>query len=328
MSFDLFQTQEGSGEQHYPDNAFSGMGFVGTFLDRADAVRQNAEQLAALWADPQSRVLVFQDLKPLMHTQQPLDFFWLSSKNVPANAQPIFLGLRAGIAHFALALPTQGRLEGLNAEERMHAKYIDTRSVAAQLGDARTALLAQARALLAWHEKHLHCAVCGALTQQHKGGYARLCSNNACKAEHYPRTDPVVIMLVVAGDKCLLGRQAQFPLGVYSALAGFVEPGETLEAAVRREVLEEAGVQVGAVRYVASQPWPFPSSLMIGLYAQALSTAITIDKAELEDARWFDWRAAQAALAGHGPFVAPPPLAIAHHLLKSWVAQMSKGAGV
>ena len=150
-------------------------------------------------------------------------------------------------------------------------------------------------------------------------GWRRDCDN--CHAQHFPRTDPVVIMLVTEGDRCLLGRQARFGKGMYSALAGFLEPGETIEEAVRREVREEAGIQVGAVQYVASQPWPFPSSLMIGCMGTALSTHIILDRLELEDARWFTRSEAETMLAGTHPdgLGAPQPIAIAHHLLRYWV---------
>jgi NAD+ diphosphatase len=153
-----------------------------------------------------------------------------------------------------------------------------------------------------------------------KGGYQRICESNDCKAEHFPRTDPVVIMLVIDGDRCLLGRQPKFPPGFYSSLAGFIEPGESIEEAVAREVFEEAGIRIARVRYVASQPWPFPSSLMIGCFAEAITSEITIDVTELEDAKWFTKAETRAALAGDGPFRCPPPFAVSYPLLKSWAA--------
>ena len=183
--------------------------------------------------------------------------------------------------------------------------------------------LAQARSLLYWHSRHGFCANCGAATAATNGGYRRDCPE--CKAEHFPRTDPVVIMLAIlgqgAGERVLLGRQPRFPPGMYSALAGFLEPGETIEAAVRRETQEEAGVRIGRVRYHASQPWPFPASLMIGCHAEALSETIVRDATELEDCRWFNRAEVAAMLDGRHPegFKAPNPIAIAHWLVRAWL---------
>ncbi|GGC79880.1 NAD(+) diphosphatase [Chelatococcus reniformis] len=179
--------------------------------------------------------------------------------------------------------------------------------------------LGEAKALGYWHQRHRFCSNCGAPSRPVSGGWRRDC--DACKAQHFPRTDPVVIMLAVRGDECLLGRQPQFPRGMYSCLAGFVEPGETLEDAVRREIMEEAGVPLGAVRYLASQPWPFPASLMIGCVGEALSSEIVIDRTELDDARWFSREEARLMLAGRHPgrLYAPPPMAIAHHVLAAFV---------
>ena len=179
-------------------------------------------------------------------------------------------------------------------------------------------MLAAAKALMHWHARHRFCSNCGAPTEVAVAGWRRDCP--VCKAMHFPRTDPVVIMLAVDGDACLLGRQPRFPKGMYSALAGFVEPGETIEAAVRREIREEAGVACGAVQYFASQPWPFPASLMIGCFAEAESRSLEVDRVELEDARWFSRDEAIALLERRHPdgLTAPTPMAIAHHLLKRW----------
>jgi NAD+ diphosphatase len=188
----------------------------------------------------------------------------------------------------------------------------------ALLPAADAAIAAHARTLIDWHARHRHCAACGGHTRSVLGGANRVCFD--CQAEHYPRTDPVAIAVVVRGDRCLLGRGPGWPEKMFSALAGFVEAGESLEDAVRREVLEEAGVRVGRVTYLASQPWPFPCSLMLGCVAQAESEAIAIDPAELEEARWFSRDALGAALAGRRDDLgAPPPFAIAHHLIRAWV---------
>jgi NAD+ diphosphatase len=180
-------------------------------------------------------------------------------------------------------------------------------------------LLGQAKSLLYWHLRHRFCSVCGQPSELAAAGWRRECP--ACQALHFPRTDPVVIMLAVDGERCLLGRQPRFNKGMYSALAGFLEPGETIEAAVRREIREEAGVSVGRVHYIASQPWPFPSSLMIGCLAEALTTTIVVEPSELEDARWFSREEVVAMLEARHPGGLKPsnPLAIAHHLMRAWV---------
>ena len=179
-------------------------------------------------------------------------------------------------------------------------------------------ILAMAKSLLDWHRRHRFCAQCGSPTHAAAAGFRRDCSQ--CGTEHFPRTDPVVIMLVVRGGNCLLGRQARFIANTYSCLAGFLEPGETIEDAVRRETYEEAGVRIGAVSYTASQPWPFPSSLMIGCTAEALTDAITIDRAELEDARWFSKDEVRQMIDRQHPqdLMVAAPIAIAHHLIRGW----------
>ncbi|MCB8821703.1 NAD(+) diphosphatase [Microvirga rosea] len=180
--------------------------------------------------------------------------------------------------------------------------------------------LAMAKSLLDWHARHRFCANCGSPTRHAQAGFRRDCPE--CSAQHFPRTDPVVIMRITRGDKCLLGRQARFAAKTYSCLAGFLEPGETIEDAVRREVFEEAGIRVGQVRYLASQPWPFPSSIMIGCAGEAETDEIVFDTAELEDARWFSRDDVRRMLEGtHEEFAAPSPIAIAHHLLRQWMSE-------
>ena len=187
--------------------------------------------------------------------------------------------------------------------------------------------LAEAKALLLWHARHRFCSVCGQPSRLDQAGWRRSCP--ACGAEHFPRTDPVVIMLTADGDRCLLGRQARFAPGMWSCLAGFVEPGEAIEEAVRRETFEEAGVRCGPVRYVGSQPWPFPMSLMIGCIAEALNTDLVIDRTELEDLRWFSRDEVAAMLAGRHPdgLTAPPPIAIANFIIRGWVDETWTGLG-
>lgn len=197
----------------------------------------------------------------------------------------------------------------------------DLRSIAVQglVPPDELGALAQGKAMLNWHGRHRFCSNCGAATEPSCGGLRRDCKN--CGGQHFPRTDPVSIMLVARGEHCLLGRQARFVPNSYSCLAGFVSPGETIEDAVRREVLEEAGIRVGAVRYVISQPWPFPSSIMIGCFGEALSEDITIDRDELEDARWFSRDEVASMLDRRHPdgLITPPPMAIANYLMRSWV---------
>ncbi|WP_046862255.1 NAD(+) diphosphatase [Microvirga massiliensis] len=196
----------------------------------------------------------------------------------------------------------------------------DLRSVAVRglVPPEELGLLATAKSVLDWHRRHRFCAVCGTRTVPAQSGFRRDCGS--CGAQHFPRTDPVVIMLVARGEFCLLGRQSRFLPGMYSCLAGFLEPAETIEDAVRRETFEEAGVRVGAVRYHSSQPWPFPSSLMIGCIAEATSEELNVDREELEDARWFSRDEVKLMLAGRHPagLSAPQPIAIAHHLLRAW----------
>jgi NAD+ diphosphatase len=179
--------------------------------------------------------------------------------------------------------------------------------------------IAMAKSMVNWHRRHGYCANCGTRTRAAQGGWRRDCPS--CKAEHFPRTDPVVIMLVTAGNDCLLGRQKQFPTGMWSCLAGFVEAAETIEDAVRREVWEESGIRCDNVQYYMTQPWPYPSSLMIGCTAEALTRDIVIDRTELEDVRWFSRAEAEQMLARQHPrgLTGPHPFAIAHHLVGRWL---------
>ncbi len=196
----------------------------------------------------------------------------------------------------------------------------DLRSVAVKglVAEGELGILAMAKSLLDWHRRHRFCSACGAPSAPTQAGFRRDCT--ACGTQHFPRTDPVVIMLISDGERCLLGRQSRFLPGMYSCLAGFLEPGETVEDAVRRETFEEAGIRVGAVSYSMSQPWPFPSSLMIGCVGEALSRDITIDREELEDARWFSRDECRLMIERKHPdeLMAAAPIAIAHHLIRQW----------
>jgi NAD+ diphosphatase len=201
------------------------------------------------------------------------------------------------------------------------------RDVAPRLAQDEGGLIAYAAALLNWHRRHRFCSVCGHPSDVEEAGLLRRCP--ACGAEHHPRTDPVVIMLVVdePRDRVLLGRQASWPPGRYSALAGFVEPGESLEDAVAREVLEEAGVEVAGARYVSSQPWPFPSSLMLGFTVGYVDGEAVATDGELDDARWFTRAELEAAAAGRGDAKLPPPLAIARNLIDGWLSRPERAHG-
>lgn len=290
------------------------LGFTGSPLDRAEALRRDDDALAAAAANPAARWLILDALKPVLDVSGPSPALAWQSSPTDTNAS-VLLGLDEGAPRFAAPGPAVQPL-----------KAIDARSASGQLPGAEAAIVAHARSLVDWHARNSHCANCGHATLIERGGILRRCPN--CAAEHYPRTDPVVIMLVVdlAADAALLGRGPRMPAGFLSALAGFVEVAESLEEAVRREVFEEAGVRVGAVRYVASQPWPFPSSLMLGCIADATTTELAIDPHEIEEARWVPRAALAAALAGEGAFKLPPPLAIAHHLIRYWLETKSESA--
>jgi NAD+ diphosphatase len=227
----------------------------------------------------------------------------------------LFLGLWKETAVFAVDMegapdPTDGPLNGIG-------KFADLRQVAMLLIPAEAAIAATAKGMFEWRRKHRFCASCGEPSQVSEGGWKRTCP--ACRTEHFPRTDPVVIMLPVKGDKCLMGRQAIWPKGMFSALAGFLEPGESIEEACAREVMEEAGLTATSVRYHSTQPWPYPNSLMIGLIAEVDSEDARPDQTELEEVRWFTRDEARQLIAGgYDGCFAPPPLAIAHQLVKSW----------
>jgi NAD+ diphosphatase len=298
--------------------------FTGNRLDRASDRRTDTAWIAARKGDPQSLFCPLWKLQPLVigGDDGPWEAAYfrpgLCETLAAADAPCVFLGLDETRAIFALdisAAPNpedEGALAGLG-------RFRDMRTAAQQLPAGDAAILGQAKALIDWHQRHGFCPRCGAATVLMDAGHRRLCGS--CGAEHFPRTDPVVIMLALDGERCLVGRGRQFPRGMFSALAGFIEPGETIEEAVRREIFEETAIRTGEVRYHTTQPWPFPSSLMIGCFAEALSRDIRIDENELAEARWLERAMAGALLAGesHADIRIPPPIAIAHHLIKAWV---------
>ena len=284
------------------------LSFTGSRLDRADHVRADPDRLAG-YMNWKARVLALDGLMPSLDDTNRLA--WGTLADVPEDAELCFLGLDEGKACFA-AVPPRG-----DATPRMANPQLW--SLMATLQPDDLALYGGARSLTDWHARHRFCAQCGGDTKLAKGGWQRNCT--ACEASHFPRTDPVTIMLVEHEGRLMLGRGLGWPEGRFSALAGFVEPGESIEEAVAREVLEEAGVRVRDVTYVASQPWPFPSQLMIGCHSHTDSDELTIDETEMAEVEFFTRAQVQAAMAGDGPFVAPPPHAIAHHLMQWWIEQ-------
>lgn len=284
--------------------------FAGSRLDRADHIRADPDRLESLM-DWRARLLRLDGLDPEITPDGKLA--WGTLADAAPDSELVFLGLRDGKGCFAeVAAKLIGSVAPANPRLWAAMSALDPEELATY---------GAARSLVDWHARHRFCARCGAPTRLAKGGWQRNCTNDACKGEHFPRVDPVTIMLVEHSGRLLLGRQPRFPPRRFSALAGFVEPGESIEEAVAREVLEEAGVRVTSVSYVASQPWPFPSSLMMGCHAVAADDALTIDTTELEEADWFTREEVAAAMAGDegGRFLAPPPQAIAHHLLKWWL---------
>ena len=283
------------GSELPPEPFFSGPG-----LDRADALRADDAALQAFTTSPDALQLEWRDGLPSLSDDGHL--VWAK-----VTRPELFLGL-------------DGQSPRFSAIEPVAANAFSPFPLMTLLDDGDAPLFAAAMSLGRWHSRHAFCANCGHSTVIVRGGWSRRCAN--CGAEHFPRVDPVVIMLAEHDGRLLLGRHPQYPQGRYSALAGFVEVGENLEAAVARELYEEAGIRVRDVRYVASQPWSFPSSLMIGCFAEAQGDELTIDTTELDDARWFTREEVAAALQGdqHAPFQPPPKAAIARTLLERWLA--------
>ena len=310
--------------------------FGGSGLDRAAELRQDAGALERLRESAHARAIVLWRGKPLIQRNRPAALLQLPMDHPilrDASENSIFLGREDGAPRFAFDLsewspePAQTATVGgfLDPSEQRHPLMAETevfaelRRIMTWLTPRDAELAATAKALLDWHKAHGFCARCGAPSVANQGGWQRHCP--ACDTSHFPRTDPVVIMLITHGNMVLMGRSPGWPEGMYSLLAGFIEPGETLEAAVRREVYEEAGVKVGPVRYLASQPWPFPASLMLGCHGEATSREITIDPVEIEDAFWASREEIAEAFAGTHPKLLPARKgAIAHFLLENWLA--------
>ena len=292
----------------------------GSPLDREARRRREPRWLEGCLGDPASRFLPIWRGKLLLGREPEDGLVWAKREFFDdlQTPEPVLLGTDAGVAHFAVDVSAAEQPDESFGIADV-ARFDDLRSVVLQLPARDAAVAAQARSLIDWHGRHPHCAVCGEGTRPVQGGAHRVCAE--CRAEHFPRTDPVAISLVVRGDRCLLGRGVGWPEEFFSALAGFVEPGESLEEAVRREVQEETGVAVGRVVYLFSQPWPYPSSLMLGCIGEGVGDeAVDLDPVELEDARWFTREELRAAREGRLPGLAlPPPMAIASHLIREWV---------
>src|SRR5271170_6338555 len=299
--------------------------FAGNPLNRASEKRTDSNWIDAMRRDPSSLILPIWRLQPFLlgteNARSPIELGLVSPEIVTSFANPeavcVFLGLDGDTAVFALdvsEVEDPARVGPLGGRG-----YFSEARAAAQMASIRdAAIIGQAKAMIDWHRRHGFCPNCGAPTQMMDAGYRRLCGK--CKAEHFPRVDPVVIMLATDGEACLIGRGKQFPSGMFSALAGFVEPGETIEEAVRRELMEEASVKVTEVTYYATQPWPFPSSLMIGCFAKADIRAAKADENELAEVRWIERRVARELIEGKqvDGLRVPPPIAIAHHLIRTW----------
>jgi NAD+ diphosphatase len=310
--------------------AFDGLAFGGSGLDRAAHLRKDADRMADLLK--QGSVLPLWRGKPLIDGES---LVWVAHDSaILAMAGPtVFLGMDGNDARFAADLSDWSPEAGAEAVEqgffdpsKQHhpaapatAAFVELRGVMTTLTAREGELVATAKALLHWHRSHRFCAICGAPSVPEAAGWQRRCPS--CGGSHFPRTDPVVIMLVERGNRLLLGRSPVWPEGMYSCLAGFVEPGETIDAAVRREVAEEVGVKVGQVRVIATQPWPYPASLMIGCLAQGESDAIICDPEEIEDALWLTREELVQVFGGTHPVVrAPRNGAIAQVMIENWLA--------
>ena len=286
-------------------------GFTGGTLDRADHLRHDPAGFRAAAGDWRARLLRLDGLMPEITADGSLG--WTSLADAADDAELILLGLEDGRPRFAAFTPASGTATA----PAMRSPALMQALGALAPGEAAT--YAAARSVIDWHARHGFCANCGTATRVIRAGWGRSCPT--CAAEHFPRVDPVVIMIAEHDGRALLGRGPGWPPGRYSALAGFLEPGESVEEAVAREIHEEAGVTIERVRYIASQPWPFPSQLMIACIGEAIDDALHVDRNELEDARWFSRAEVQASLAGDSSkFGAPPPYAIAHTLLEEWAS--------
>lgn len=290
--------------------------FSGSALNRHSEQRKNEELIQELWKKESTLFVVVSDAKSLLKKSNT-EAFLLSHQLVKELAElakvRVFLGVEEGVAYFAL---------GFEKQQDAIAPYLpegavleDLRTTALFLPRPQSTLLAYARGMVYWNLRHSHCPECGSLTYSAEAGHVRACDN--CGRRQFPRTDTAIIVLISEGDACLLGRQAQWPKGMYATVAGFLEPGEPLEEAVAREAMEETGVELAEIRYHSSQPWPFPASIMVGFTATASNRNIKVNNLELEDARWFTRKEIVEGLQ-NGILMLPPPVSIAYRLIRDW----------
>jgi NAD+ diphosphatase len=302
-------------------------------LDRVSYLRSDPEWIKKMITDSKSMFVPFSKGQPFVSTISgltsksavenqlspawfPYNFF---DNQIIENSIIIFLGLLDDIAFFAIDLSKINDPENQVNLINM-GSFEDLMALSSQpIESGELAMLGQAKAIFEWHNSHTYCSRCGEKSNIVEGGYKRVC--NYCKAEHFPRTDPVVIMLATYNDHAFLGRQKRFPPGMYSALAGFIEPGESIEEAVARELNEEAGIIINDATYHSSQPWAFPNSLMIGCIAESTSEKFKLDEIEIDEGRWFQRTELKDAINGNvnSKFFVPPKMAIAHHLIKAFV---------
>ncbi len=289
----------------------------GLELDRAFRLRSSPERLDEAWSRPETRVLPVWRSKHLVLREDVTSLVLLGPDRLEAYRESrVLLGTGGGIFYFAVDLSSVDEPAESLGLPSVHA-VLGLREVAPLVSRAEGALLAYASGILSWHRRHRFCGVCGSETRSTQGGHVRVCANDVCGEQHFPRTDPAVIMLVTDGERSLLGRQSAWPPRVYSTLAGFVEPGESLEEAVRREVYEETAVEVDEVHYHSSQPWPFPSSLMLGFTARARTREVVVSPDELEDARWFT----RDQVRRREGVELPSTISIARRLIEDWLTE-------
>jgi NAD+ diphosphatase len=286
--------------------------FAGPYLDRAAHLRQDPEWFAAALADARSRAIPVWNSRSLIADGDAPHAVYLELSDIPPerhnSADLILLGRFGDTSFFAYEIESAEP-----PPSPPGTRFEDLRLVASVLPIEQAGLLGYARALISWRRRHRFCGTCGAKTVSAKSGHVLVCSDPSCRNEQFPRIDPAIIVLVSEGERALLGRQASWPIGRYSTIAGFVEPGESLEDAVAREVFEETGIEVDRIEYHSSQPWPFPASLMLGFTAHALTTEIRLRDQELEDARWFS----RADIASTGALL-PPRQSISFRLIEHW----------
>ena len=295
------------------------LGYAETGLDRLAEHRDDKARMAELAGSPLARALVIAgDIPLLRQTGGELDPLFRMDEPAGFGSvrETTFLGVDGDAPVFGIQL--DARTPDDQSGDALVSIDLRTLATRGMLPPATLGRLGQAKSLLYWHQRHRFCAHCGQPTTSSAAGWRRECAS--CGAQHFPRTDPVAIMLAVRGDKCVLGRSGRFAATMYSCLAGFIEPGETIEDAVRRELFEESGVHISRVRYLASQPWPFPASLMIGCLAHSTTEELVVDHNELEDARWFTRDEVRAMVEQRHPdgLTCPPPIAIAHSLMRAW----------